>query len=200
MTRRSDSSGMRAGADQIQTGDILASIVRAEPGALQEHRLQTECRSLPRTQSIRKSSGVIRRDVTTCFPGPAARLPIDVPRSPAGNARRRSSSLCNRHRSDRRQGWHRGQTRMHRNRGAPGMDQSPSGDAGRGKSRQPALCVRICRAAIRGSAGQARSLVCNRVVTFVGAEIPQEQSHRVTCPLQLAISPAPACFGGSNFP
>ena len=44
---RDAGAGMRAGADQIEAGDILAAVVRAEPRALGEHRLQPEGGALP---------------------------------------------------------------------------------------------------------------------------------------------------------
>jgi hypothetical protein len=39
---------MGAGADEIQTLDFFAAIVRPKPGALGEHRLEAECGAVDR--------------------------------------------------------------------------------------------------------------------------------------------------------
>jgi hypothetical protein len=57
--------GMGAGADQVQVRQFGVAVVRAEPGALRQDRLQREGRAEVGVQVSRKSCGVKMRLVTS---------------------------------------------------------------------------------------------------------------------------------------
>ena len=54
---------MGASADQEEVAHVLAAVVRTEPGALRQDRLDPESRAAKDSSRSRKSIGVVTRDV-----------------------------------------------------------------------------------------------------------------------------------------